>query len=138
LRDFWDASAPTVQQDLELEAHTVMQQIQNGTEHTDKSLSDLARRFLARNRFAMIEPPPTNNGLGSRHAESELALADLVKSESAFDPEMYILTDTLKAECNQPYFPEKEAGSRAERTRFESVWRTNRWKLQRSFRASER
>jgi len=108
LRDFWATSEPTVQQYLRLEEFTVLMQIQNWTQNSDKALSDLARRFLARERFAMIDPPPAKAGLAPTNAPWEAALHDLVK-KAGYDPEMYCLKDQVKAKYNQPYFPEKEA-----------------------------
>ncbi|MBC7852142.1 MAG: HD domain-containing protein [Pirellulaceae bacterium] len=109
IQEFWAANDPTVQQYLRIEEFTVLQQIQNWTTHPDKSLSDLARRFLNRNRFSMIEPPPPKDGLAPSNAEWEAALLALVKAHSEFDPpEMYCLKDEVKGKYNQPYFPEKE------------------------------
>lgn len=109
IRDFWAAAKPTVQQYLRIEEFTVLQQIQAWVDHKDRSLSDLARRFLARDRFSMIEPPPPQDGLAPSYAAWEEALLGLVKGKSEYDPpEMYCLIDTVKAKYNQPYFPEKE------------------------------
>lgn len=110
IRDFWVTAEPAVQQYLRLEEYTVLQQIQNWISHSDKALSDLARRFLARDRFAMIEPPPLKDSLAPSHDAWEAALLDLVKKKVEYDPpEMYCLKDQVKAKYNQPYFPEKEA-----------------------------
>ncbi len=110
LRDFWSAKEPTVQQYLAIEEFTVLQQIQNWMTHADKPLGDLARRFLGRERFAMIEPPPAKDELAPSSAAWEKALLELVKSKPEFDPpEMYCLKDQVKAKYNRPYFPEKEA-----------------------------
>lgn len=109
IRDFWAEKEPTVQQYLRLEEYTVLQQIQNWTNHGDKSLSDLARRFLDRNGFAMIEPPSPKIGLAANNVAWEAALLDLVESNVEYDPpEMYCLKDSVKAKYNRPYFPEKE------------------------------
>jgi hypothetical protein len=109
LKDFWAAKEPTVQQYLRLEEYTVLQQIQNWTLNADKALNDLARRFLARNRFAMIEPPPVTGSLAPSNAPWEAALFDLV-TQAGYQPlEMYCLKDQVKAKYNRPYFPEKEA-----------------------------
>jgi hypothetical protein len=109
LQDFWSAKDPAVQQYLAIEEFTVLQQIQNWTAHPDKALSDLARRFLARERFAMIEPPPAKNDLVPSNEAWEKALLDLVKVKAEYvPPEMYCLKDKVKAKYNQPYFPEKE------------------------------
>lgn len=109
IRDFWAEKEPTVQQYLRLEEYTVLQQIQNWTGHMDKSLSDLARRFLSRNGFAMIEPPSPKGGLAANNADWEAALYAIVKGKVEYDPpEMYCLKDSVKAKYNRPYFPEKE------------------------------
>lgn len=109
IKDFWISRDPAVQQYLRIEEYTVLQQIQNWTNHSDKSLSDLARRFLNRERFAMIEPPPAKDGLVPSNDKWEEALLGLVKSKIGYDPpEMYCLKDNVKAKYNQPYFPEKE------------------------------
>lgn len=109
IRDFWCSSAPAVQQYLRIEEFTVLQQIQNWTSHPDKSLSDIARRFLARKRFSMIEPPPMKKGLAPSYDAWEQALLEVVKKNTEYDPpEIYFLRDKVKAKYNQPYFPEKE------------------------------
>ena len=110
IRDFWATTEPNVQQYLRLEEFTVLQQIQNWTDHPDKSLADLAARFLDRNRFVMIEPPKMKASLAPSLEAWEEALLQLVKSKQEYDqPAMYLLKDKLKAKYNQPYFPEKEA-----------------------------
>lgn len=109
IRDFWCSSAPAVQQYLRIEEFTVLQQIQNWTSHPDKSLSDIARRFLARKRFSMIEPSPMKKGLAPSYDAWEQALLEVVKKNTEYDPpEIYFLRDKVKAKYNQPYFPEKE------------------------------
>src|SRR5205085_2534196 len=93
-----------------LEEFTVLQQIQNWTAHSDRALSDLARRFLGRERFAVIDPPPIKDDLAPSHEAWEKALLELVKKNAVYDPpEMYCLKDQVKGKYNQPYFPEKEA-----------------------------
>lgn len=112
IKNFWETPATdqTVQQYIRIEEYTVLQQIQNWTSHSDKALSDLARRFLNRDRFSMIDPPPPKDGLAPSYSEWEEALLDLIKSKASFEPpEMYCLKDKVKAKYNQPYFPEKEA-----------------------------
>lgn len=110
IRDFWRSSDPTVQQYLRLEEFTVLQQIHNWTSHSDPSLQDLARRFLMRERFAMIEPPPARDDLAASNAPWEEELHKLVKSRAGYQPvEMYCLKDEVRAKYNRPYFPEKEA-----------------------------
>jgi len=109
IRDFWAEKDPTVEQYLRLEEYTVLQQIQNWAGHADKSLNDLARRFLGRNGFAMVEPPPPKVGLAADGVAWEAALLDTVKRNVEFaPPEMYCLKDSVKAKYYRPYFPEKE------------------------------
>ncbi len=109
IREFWDAPNPSVNQYLAIEEFTVLQQIQNWTGHRDKALSDLARRFLNRERFAMIEAPDFKESLAPDYEGWENALRSLVGQRVQYDPpEMYCLVDRVKAKYNQPYFPEKE------------------------------
>jgi HD superfamily phosphohydrolase len=110
IKEFWMANKPTVQQYTRIEEFSVLQQIQNWTTHSDKALSDLARRFLARERLAMVDPPPAKDDLAVNHDAWEKALLELVRTKAEYDPpEMYCLKDQVKAKYNQPYFPEKEA-----------------------------
>lgn len=107
--EFWAAEEPDVRQYLRIEEFTVLQQIQSWTGHSDRALSDLARRFLARDRFRMVEPPPIDGTLAPNYDKWEAALGGIVRKKAEFDPpEMYCLKDTVKAKYNQPYFPEKE------------------------------
>lgn len=109
IREFWDARSPSVRQYLAIEEFTVLQQIQNWTGHRDKSLSDLARRFLNRERFVMIEAPDFKESLAPDYEGWENDLRSLVGTRVQYDPpEMYCLVDRVKAKYNQPYFPEKE------------------------------
>ncbi len=109
IRDFWEAAEPSVAQYLAIEEFTVLQQIQNWTSHHDKALSDLARRFLYRERLAMIDPPNFEGEMNPDYEGWAEALRQLVSSRVEFDPpEAYCLTDRVKAKYYQPYFPEKE------------------------------
>lgn len=109
IRDFWSAEFPTVQQYLRLEEYTVLQQIQNWTSHGDKSINDLARRFLARRHFVSIDPPEVKAGLAPSDGGFEIALHNLVQSKVEYNPmEMYCLKGAVSAKYSQPYFPEKE------------------------------
>lgn len=109
IQEFWDAREPSVRQYLAIEEFTVLQQIQNWTCHQDKPLSDLARRFLNRDRLAMIDAPNFEGALAPDYEGWENALKGLVGSRLEYDPpEMYCLVDRVKAKYNQPYLPEKE------------------------------
>jgi HD superfamily phosphohydrolase len=117
INEFWSAKPPTIKQYLAIEEFTVLQQIQNWTSHSDKTLSDLARRFLERERLAMVDPPPAKNDLAPNFDAWEKALLDLVKTKTEYDPpEMYCLKDEVKAKYSQPYFPEKEADEQSVKT----------------------
>ena len=110
IRDFWGAAEPTVRQYLAIEEFTVLSQVQSWTMHPDKALGDLARRFLERERFAMVEAPSFGDALAPDYAGWEEALRRLVASRAEYSPpEMYCLPDRLKAKYDQPYFPEKES-----------------------------
>lgn len=91
-----------------IEEFTVLQQIQQWKNHTDKPLSDLARRFLARDRFLMVVPPEPEDQLAPDYEPWEEALLEKVREAGYDPPDIYCLKDTVKAKYNQPYFPEKE------------------------------
>lgn len=102
IRDFWSADSPDVQQYLRLEEFTVLQQVQNWSVHSDRSVSELSRRFLARRHFAAIEPPVTKASLAPSDGGWEAALRDLVRSKVEYDPpEMYCLKDSVKAKSDR-------------------------------------
>ena len=106
---FWNSREPTIGQFLAIEEFTVLGQIEAWRGHNDSGLSDLARRFLDRVPFAMIEPPESTNDLEIDLSEWENALSDFVRAHTTYNPDwMYCLKDTVKAKYNQPYFPEKE------------------------------
>ena len=120
IREFWDAqvqaqadgggAGASVRQYLAIEEYTVLTQIQNWKTHPDRALSDLARRFLERDRFSMIEAPSFANPLDPDSEGWEAALTELVRGKVEYETaEMYCLRDKVKAKYNQPYFPEKES-----------------------------
>jgi HD superfamily phosphohydrolase len=109
IRDFWTTPEPSVAQYTTIEEFTVLQQIQNWTSHEDKALSDLARRFLNRERLAMIDAPDFEGKLDPDVIRWGQDLKKLVSSRVEYDPpEAYCLVDRVKAKYYQPYFPEKE------------------------------
>jgi HD superfamily phosphohydrolase len=108
IRRFWSGKKPDVQDYLKIEEYTVLQQIQNWTENSNRSLADLACRFLARNRFVAIDPPPVKNQLAPEYKKWEVALKRLVEKHGYKPGTDYCLRDELKGKYNQPYFPETE------------------------------
>jgi len=115
LADFWNAGEQqSVEQYLRIEEFTVLAQIQAWASHPDRSLSDLANRFLKRERFVAIDAPVADDPLDARLPEWEVALAALVGQRVEYQPaEMYCLKDNLKGKYSEPYFPEKEADEQA-------------------------
>ena len=67
----WSSAAPAIQHYLAVEEFTVLTQIQTWTEHPDKALSDLARRFLHRERFVAIDVPESVDPMGRNLQEWE-------------------------------------------------------------------
>ncbi len=115
IREFWAAEKPTCAQYLRIEEYTVLQQIQAWQDHTDSALSDLARRFLTRDGFVRIKPPPPKNELSMDDPEWEDALRGIVTNAGFDPPEMYCLADTLKAKYKRPYQPEREGDEQSVR-----------------------
>lgn len=112
---FWKVEKPepgaiAVSDYLAVEQFTVLEQIQRWTGHSDKSLADCARRFLERDGFAMVEPPPPVNPLKTDDfGEWEPELHKLLRNKGFAEPEMYCLADRVKGKYRQPYREEKEA-----------------------------
>ncbi|MGC4030552.1 MAG: hypothetical protein QM754_02225 [Tepidisphaeraceae bacterium] len=114
LEQFWKIEKPepgqlAVADYLNVEEFTVLEQIQRWTAHADKSLADCARRFLDRDGFAMVEPPPPISALASDDfGEWEPELHKLLKSKGFEEPSMYCLADRVKGKYRQPYREEKD------------------------------
>ena len=114
LEQFWRTENPRpetlpVTDYLRIEEFTVLEQIQRWTGHSDKSLSDCARRFLERDGLAMVEPPPPVNPLKTNDfGEWEPELHRLLRSQGYEEPAMYCLADRVKGKYRQPYREEKE------------------------------
>src|SRR5690606_16880521 len=109
LATFWNTENPepatlAVADYLNVEEFTVLEQIQRWMGHSDKSLADCARRFLHRDGFAMVEPPPPPNPLKpDDFGEWEPELHKLLESKGYVVPEMYCLVDRVKGKYRQPY-----------------------------------
>lgn len=113
LERFWGFEKPEpgtlpVSDYLRIEEFTVLEQIQRWTGHADKPLADCARRFLDRDGFAMVEPPPLVNPLkAGDFGDWEPELHRLLKAKG-YDPSMYCLPDKVKGKYRQPYREEKD------------------------------
>jgi len=116
INEFWKADEPSVEQYLAIEEFTVLQQIQQWMEHDDKPLSDLARRFMNRDRFAMIPAPSSLNEMSDGYDDWEEALRREVEMAGYIPGDVYCLQDRLKGKYNQPYFPEKESDEQSAKT----------------------
>ena len=119
LERFWKTEKPepgklAVSDYLNIEEFTVLEQIQRWTSHADKSLADCARRFLNRDGFAMVEPPPPGNPLrAGDFGEWEPELHKLLKRKGYEEPEMYCLADRVNGKYRQPYREEKEPANQS-------------------------
>ncbi len=114
LEQFWKTGKLAVRDYLRVEEFTVLEQIQRWTSHADKSLADCARRFLDRDGFAMIEPPPPPNPLKpGDFGKWEPELHKLLKGKGFENPEMYCLVDRVKGKYRQPYREEKEPANQS-------------------------
>jgi HD superfamily phosphohydrolase len=113
LEQFWRIDQPEpgkleVAAYLRVEECTVLEQIERWTEYPDKSLSDCARRFLERDGFAMVEPPPPANPLTADFGDWEPELHKLLREKGYDEPEMYCLSDKIEGKYLRPYIEEKE------------------------------
>lgn len=119
LERFWSCEDPSpenlnVQDYLRIEEFTVLEQIQRWAEHSDKSLSDCARRFLNRDGLAMVIPPPPPNPLEPGNlGDWEPELHSLLKSKGYTEPQMYCLADRVKGKYRQPYREEKDPANQS-------------------------
>ncbi|MCB1095065.1 MAG: hypothetical protein KDN22_05740 [Verrucomicrobiae bacterium] len=114
LERFWQVETPKpgklpIEDYLKVEEFTVLEQIQRWTTHSDKSLADCARRFLNRDGFAMVEPPPPPNPLKQDDlGDWEPEFHKLLVNRGYEVPEMYCLADRIKGKYRQPYREEKD------------------------------
>lgn len=116
LKNFFTNNAKNLADYFAIEEFTVLSQIDQWKNHEDKSLADLARRFLCRDGFAAIDPPAIHAELDRDYREWEDALYKLVQRNGYEQIEMYCLCDTVKSKYRQPYFPEKEEDEQSMRT----------------------
>ncbi|MGH7136203.1 MAG: HD domain-containing protein, partial [Pirellulales bacterium] len=86
LASFWATNEPTSEQYLALEEFTVLSQIQQWMSHSDKALSDLARRFLRRERLASVDAPSARGELEPDLTKWETALLELVGKSRRYSP----------------------------------------------------
>lgn len=126
LRDFWKAADPTVGQYLRIEEFSMLQQIQEWSDQRDKPLADLARRFMNRDRFVVVEPPAPEDPLAPDHSKWEAALRAAVERAGVGPAECYCLRDDLKGKYHRPYFPEKEGNEQSSRNAIRILTGDNR------------
>jgi HD superfamily phosphohydrolase len=108
--EFWDRPDPSVRHYLAFEEFVLLSQVQAWTEHPHKALSDLARRFLGRQRFTAVEAPPrAGNPLGDAEGEWQRALEELVRGQGYEPVSAYVLRDDLETAISKAYVPEKES-----------------------------
>lgn len=107
IAEFLTAEQPTSRQYLAMEDATLVYQMQVWTRHPDRILSDLARRFLSRDRLAAIEDPVSQTAFSDARDAWERELCAKVLP-CGFDPDYYVLRDDLKLTIYNPYMPEKE------------------------------
>jgi uncharacterized protein len=119
LDEFWSADRPSVAQYLRIEEFTVLSQVQAWLDHKDEALSDLARRFLSRDGFAMIKPP-VQGGIDGDVSEWETALRAIV-GKHYHPADMYCLKDTLAGKYRQPYRPEPESDQQTAKNAIRTV-----------------
>ena len=108
IAEFWEGTTPSVRQYLALEEYTVLSQIQAWTEHSDRALNDLARRFLNRQGFAAIDAPRQSGVIADNLNDWEAELRRLVARQGYEPAELYALRDDLETKIYEAYFPEKE------------------------------
>jgi HD superfamily phosphohydrolase len=101
----WQSSTPSIRQYLALEEFVVLAQVQEWTEHADRPLSDLCRRFLNRNRFVPIEAPESGDANGAR--EWQQALEALAEREGFRPASLYVLRDDRETTSYSTYVPTK-------------------------------
>jgi uncharacterized protein len=119
IQEFW--AAPDVRSYLRIEEFTVLHQIQNWAEGTDKILSDLSRRFLYRKPFSLISLPDCFEEFYDDIDRAEKlqqwhdALCRLI-DDAGLASESYCLRDEVKPKYHQPYFPEQEEDEQSPKT----------------------
>lgn len=107
--EFFSTRTPTVEQYLAIEDAILVYQMQVWEKHSDQILSDLARRFLVRDRLAPIDDPVPGTKINERELRRtwEETLRETIRKEG-FDPDYYALRDDPTVSVYNPYVPEKE------------------------------
>jgi len=128
IRAFWEAEQPSIDLYLALEEFVVLVQMQIWKGHSDRTLSELSRRFLDRDHLAAVcVPVPealqeslSDDDLNNQLAKWDEKLHELAKDEGIEFPEFFILCDTPKEKLyktigreHEPYVPEKESGQQS-------------------------
>lgn len=113
LRALWSVEKPSprtlgITQYMSIEEFTVLGQMQVWMTNQDPVLSDLARRFMNRDGFAMIELPSHPASLRIDYSGWMGAVHGALRRHGFQDPEYYCLTDEIKPKYRRPYQPEKD------------------------------
>jgi len=113
LQRLWSVEKPSpetlsISDYLAIEEFTVLAQMHAWLNHPDPILSDLARRFLCRDGFAMVEPPPPPPTLQQDLSAWESAVHDRLRNHGCDEPDWYCLKDEIKPKYRIPYRPEKD------------------------------
>ncbi|MGP1345955.1 MAG: HD domain-containing protein [Phycisphaerales bacterium] len=113
LERLWSTVTPTpgtlsISDYLAIEEFTVLAQMQQWNGHHDPILSDLSRRFLCRDGFAVVEPPTPPPMLVPDHTSWERAVCACLRGHGYQEPEWYCLKEAIKSKYRTPYRPEKE------------------------------
>jgi HD superfamily phosphohydrolase len=109
--DFWKSSSVTIREYLALEEFVLLAQLQAWTDHDDKALSDLARRFLNRQRFVAVDAPGPGSQYDDKNVDWQRALEEIAVRNGFAPVEAYVLRDDLETTIYTAYVPGKEQPS---------------------------
>src|SRR5262249_54015036 len=107
--EFWGRPDASVRQFLGFEEFALLAQVQERTRHPHPALSDLARRFLGRQRFRALEGPRPGNPLADADADWRRALEELAARHGYEPAWAYVLRDDPERAISKAYVPEKQS-----------------------------
>jgi HD superfamily phosphohydrolase len=106
--DFWQSPSPSIREYLALEEFVVLTQLQAWADHSDAALSDLARRFFNRQRFAAVDVPVADNRANRDEREWQQALEELAAQHGFTPVQAYVLRDDVENTWFTAYVPGKD------------------------------